>query len=393
MNGVKILIVFLLLTNSIFSQWIRLQIRTEIPGSLYIDNRKIKDISVGEIYKGRYKNGNYILSLKNSEAIYQKEIQLSEKTEVFYKITEKDLLKRLVPEKPKVIVVEKIVEKEKIKIVEKVVEKPVEKIVEKVIEKSLEKPSLEITKNNFEQSVVEKIRNGTAYDVYISMIKFEVIEDEKTKNYIYLKDKDGKSIKIDSYIVNRSVERGRYPNEYGVIYLEYYLKFKNEFYNDLFDFYASLGKNSFEDINIKEIKNTNSDSKYIIKAKNTRVKDSYIVDKIVEVNHIELRENKKYVDALKNFENIKPKFDLLDKNEKVLINSHLTNYYKNEIGRNSVGNYYSDFYHRSNMSGIYYNSRSVSLLKNDGIVKEGIYIVLPIEKIEKIQKIKVRSIF
>ncbi|MGL5901827.1 MAG: hypothetical protein ACRCZO_04015 [Cetobacterium sp.] len=94
MKKYKILIIFLMFTSIVLGDWVKLGIRSDISGSLYIDSRKVKDISAGEIYSTRYQSGRYFLTLKNSEAIYQKEIDLDDTTEVFYKITSEDLFKK-----------------------------------------------------------------------------------------------------------------------------------------------------------------------------------------------------------------------------------------------------------------------------------------------------------
>lgn len=392
MTKLKTLLLFLIMTVILSAQWIKLGIRSEISGTLYIDNRKIKDISVGEIYNGRYKNGRYILTLRNSEAIYQKEIELDSTTEVFYKITRADLLKMLVPEKPRVVIVEKIVEKpvivEREKVIEKVVEKPV------VIEEKVEKKIEGVTFENFDETVLERLENGTAYDIDLKMEKYSILEDEKTKNYLYLVDSENKKYRVDAYDLRRSMKTTDYPSDYAVISLEYSLNFKSDFYQNLKVFYSSLGRKKTEDVNIQELRNTNYESNYIIFANNKRVMKSKVVDDIVEVNHIELRSAKKYIDAIAKFEDIRPKFDLLDSQGKVLINSNLERYKSEIVNADYNGR---DLSYKTNMSGIYrnnsYSNKTLAILQNYGVVRNRVLIVLPTKDVEKIQKIRVRSIF
>ncbi|MGL4868280.1 MAG: hypothetical protein ACRC4S_06505 [Cetobacterium sp.] len=379
MKKYKILIIFLMFTSIVLGDWVKLGIRSDISGSLYIDSRKVKDISAGEIYSTRYQSGRYFLTLKNSEAIYQKEIDLDDTTEVFYKITKEDLFKRLVPEKPKVIVVEKIVEK--------IVEKPVEKV---------ESEKAFITRENFEDSVLKRMNSGEAYNIFINMKKYFIEEDPSTTNEIILVAEDGKKLRIDAYSIRDSIQNGKYPNDYGVIALEYSLNLKDDFYRDLKEFYSSFGKNSFEDVNFEEFRQINSSDMYVIFAKNKRVEKNKMVDKIVLINHIEYREAEKYLKPLSNFEDINPKFNLLDSSDQILLSSDLKRFNRKKVNIKSI--YSADgLSYNQNLSSIseelYSYRKNIALLENDGLVRERVYIVLPKEQVEAIQKIRMRSIF
>ncbi|MGL5901828.1 MAG: hypothetical protein ACRCZO_04020 [Cetobacterium sp.] len=253
-----------------------------------------------------------------------------------------------------------------------------------------------ITRENFEESVLKRMNSGEAYDIFINMKKYFIEEDPSTTNEIILVAEDGKKSRIDAYLIRDSIQNGKYPNDYGVIALEYSLNLKDDFYRDLKEFYSSFGKNSFEDVNFEEFNERNREDKYVIFAKNKRVEKNKMVDKIVLINYIEYREAEKYLKPLSKFEDIDPKFNLLDSSDQILLSSDLKRFNRKKVNIKSI--YSADgLSYNQNLSSIseelHSYRKNIAFLENDGLVRERVYIVLPKEQVEAIQKIRMRSIF
>ncbi|MGL4989321.1 MAG: hypothetical protein ACRC5F_08805, partial [Cetobacterium sp.] len=158
----------------------------------------------------------------------------------------------------------------------------------------------------------------------------------------------------------------------------------------------SFGKNSFEDVNFEEFNERSREDMYVIFAKNKRVEKNKMVDKIVLINYIEYREAEKYLKPLSKFEDIDPKFNLLDSSDQILLSSDLKRFNRKKVNIKSI--YSADgLSYNQNLSSIseelHSYRKNIAFLENDGLVRERVYIVLPKEQVESIQKIRMRSIF
>lgn len=382
---------FLILSSFTFGERVKVDIRSDIPGVLYIENEKIKDIDLGDIYSGRYESGFYTFTLKNTRGIYQKNITIgSGENKIFF--TEKDLVKKIQEEKPKVIV--KTVVKEKIVevpiyIKEEVKEVPSEKNIEKQespkIEKQISK-DLVITQENFNKILTEYIINLKGYEINTTLKKYTIEPNEETERNFYLIGEDGERLSRETYDYGRIEEL----MEKGLVVVEYSFKIKDEFYNSLVNFFLKFKiLKTYGTDNLNYIK-TNDESYYMGTSTYGDFVGNNIFEKLYEYSYLNKKEVKKYGNKLLKIE-ISPQVCLYKKNGELYSN------YKNSSNRNNQCiNLRELGYIDINCLGLgkrdYYLDNLLLLLKGNENIKMSYELLVPRKDLKNIASVKIRSI-
>lgn len=218
-------------------------------GTLYLSDKKLRNIKSSRESFFRIKEGNRVLTLDTKKAIYRKNINVIA-PEMLVVFNKGDIIK-LKEIKKTILQVEKIKP-----VVKKPIASPVK--IEKIVKK--------ITNEYLISEIVKPLEDGSAFQITTKVSYFEMEEDEDRGNFVKYKSSDGKVGELNNRFVN-SLRNQINPNE---LLDDYYyitsiskIKLKKEYIEMVKKNMDKLAKENKKYVTLNSGWNEERDNKYI----------------------------------------------------------------------------------------------------------------------------------
>lgn len=295
-------------------------------GTIYLSDKKLRNIRSSRESFFRIKEGNRVLTLDTKKAVYRKNINITA-PEMLVVFNEGDIIK--IKEAKKTVLPVKKIEP----VVKVAITNPVK----------TEKKIKEITNDYLISEIVKPLEDGNAFEITTKVSYFEMEEDEDKGNFVIYKTPEGKTGNMDEESIRRSkrnIGNNELLDDYYYITSTFQIRLKKEYIEKVMELFKEISIENQEYLSANANWNTESKGQYILISNKSNINDD-IIKKLYRVSY---KKTKKYNKFFNNLDQAikrqrEYRIRLFDKNSSIVVfNMKINGYQSHNSVKTNLGN-------------------------------------------------------